>query len=148
MFRIHCATSPEYAKNRIPISMASGEKLVLPQLEKDFYLEIERPGYETQVISVVWGQELNRSFSVRKNSIKFGIEKFDGDKNTIDTQLAGYLFSAKEDSSLYVVGNTLEALKEQLEESNKFIEEHPEIQREYRTSLGLDFIISGSYDGP
>jgi hypothetical protein len=131
-------------KSRIAVT-ASGEQ-VLAELGEDFFLEISRPGYESQTVRVEWGQQLDQSFVVEPSPIRIGIEEFEGEDNFVATQLIDYLladprFTIKDPG-------TLEKLRAKIAEEKALIEKNPEVQIPIRTSLGVDLIISGRFGVP
>lgn len=110
---------------------------------QDFWLELIRPGYEVQPIQVTWKQMLDQDLTLHPVPVGVGIEEFGGDKNSIATELANYLvanprFSIKDPNALTVL----------MDEINRAATEqarNPASQVPRRTALGLDLIISGSY---
>lgn len=126
------------SRTRIPI-----EKNTLKYLGKDFFLEIKRPGYSPEILTVRWGNVLDKNFTLQPIKVSIGIEEFTGESNSVATRLMHYLvqnprFTIKEPS-------TLNRLREKIEEEQAFIAENPQIQTSIRTSLGVDLIISGHY---
>lgn len=126
-------------KSRVPLN-----EHALAQVGEDFYLEISRPGYKSKIIEIPWGQKLDQNFTVEPQPVSIGVEVFDGEKNSIATQLADYL-SRNPRFSITNPG-TLEERKDKIAEEKAFIEENPMIQEAIRTSLGVDLIISGLYE--
>jgi hypothetical protein len=127
-------------KSRVPLS-----EQALAELGEDFYLEISRPGYETKVIRVPWGQESDTNFTMQPIPVRIGIEDFEGQKNSIATQLADYLtansrFSVTDPSNL-------EKIKEKIAEDKDLLAKNPAAQIEVR-SLGVDLIVSGRNEAP
>ena len=128
-------------KGRINIPI---DRNTLKNLGKDFYLEIQRPGYYTETLSVKWGNILDKNFSLQPTTVSIGIEEFTGENNSVATWLSNYFiqnphFTIKDPS-------TLNHLREIIEEDEALFAENPMIQVPIRTSLGVDWIISGHYE--
>ena len=118
----------------------------LARLNKDFYLEIYRPGYERVVAQVPWGQALDENFTAQQQPIRIGIEEFEGAQNAVAVQLVDYL--APDVRLSITEPRTLVALRDKIAEENASLAENPLLQEGFRTSLGVDLIVSGRYAGP
>lgn len=113
----------------------------LASWEKDFHLEIQRPGYEPKIVPVVWNQEAATTLELQPKPVAIGIREFDGEPNSVATALSHHLaanprFSIKDPAAL-------KALHEELKKERELIAAHPAAQMAIRTSLGLDIIITG-----
>lgn len=129
----------EGRKVRTPI-----EKNTLKYLGKDFFLEIKRPGYSPEILTVRWGNVLDKNFTLQPIKVSIGIEEFTGESNSVATRLMDYLidnpqFTIKDPS-------TLNRLREEIEEEQAILAEYPWIQESIISSLGVDLIISGQYE--
>ncbi|MBW1963208.1 MAG: hypothetical protein JRJ04_17350 [Deltaproteobacteria bacterium] len=115
----------------------------LENLGKDFYIELNKTGYSPALIKVKWGEALSRHLTLTPNLIRIGIERFSGKDNLFAEKLTE-LLSAE---SRFQIMNpaTLTALRKEIRDNRNIIASQPMVQMKLRTSLGLDFIISGTY---
>jgi hypothetical protein len=119
------------------------QKQALANLGKDFFLEVSLSGYGTWMKRVTWNKELDEDFTLEPLPLGIGVEEFTGEKN-VGLWLANYLTSNPR--FLVKDPSTLKALQEKIAEDEAAIARNPQIQLEYRTSLGVDVIISGHYE--
>lgn len=129
----------EGRKSRVPL-----DEQVLTAFGRDFVLELQRPGYETRSIPVSWNQLLDEDFTLKPLPIRIGIEELADEENPLTTWLIDYLTS----NSRFSVKDpdTLKALQKKIKEEGEAIARNPAIQAGYRTSLGIDLIISCRYE--
>jgi hypothetical protein len=113
---------------------------------KDFYIELHRPGYQTLVEKVTWGQALDTEFSLAPKKVAVGIDGFTGAGNGIAVLLATLLSS--DDRLAIKDPATLETLRQRIREEKEVLAANPMAQMGIRTSLGVDYIITGYYDEP
>jgi hypothetical protein len=107
----------EGIKGRIHIPI---EKNTLKNLGKDFFLEIKRPGYSPEILTVRWGNVLDKNFTLQPIKVSIGIEEFTGESNSVATRLMDYLidnpqFTIKDPS-------TLNRLREEIKEGQAFLQ--------------------------
>jgi len=126
------------------VSLAVDQK-ALATIGKDFFLEISRPGYQAWMKQVTWNKALDEDFTLEPFPLGIGVEEFTGEKN-VGLWLANYLMSNPR--FLIKDPSTLQNLKERIAEEKAAIARNPQIQLQYRTSLGVDVIISGHYEKP
>lgn len=120
------------------------EKNTLKNLGKDFFLEIKRPGYSPEILTVRWGKVLDKNFTLQPTKVSIGIEEFTGESNSVATRLKHYLV---QNPQLRIKDpSTLKMLREKIKENQALLAEYPAIQMSFRTSLGVDWIISGQYE--
>jgi hypothetical protein len=134
------------SKARIPMDKISESEESLKNLDKDFYIEITSPGYESETTHVNWSEGQDKNITLRPISLKIGIDEFKGDNGSVVAWLKGYLLSNSRLSLEIKDPSTLKELREKIEENRAFIAAHPNIQSNFRTSLGIDLIISGNYE--
>lgn len=115
-------------------------------LNKNFTIVINKPGYITVQIPITPGHIFDKNFTLvtEPKGIIVGIEEFTGERNSVAAQLADYMshdprFSVKDPG-------TLEELKNEIERNKEIIKDYPAIQENLRETLGIDFIISGNID--
>lgn len=118
----------------------------LSGLNRDFYLEIRPVGYSPIGINVTWGKAFNRSYTSRPKTkqLSVAIEEFTGEKNSFGIRLSDFLQSI---SGLQMHGpDSLANLRNLIDKNKALIASSPWIQMELRTSLELDYTISGRYE--
>ena len=127
------------SKSRVPL-----DNEALARFEKDFELEIVRPGYGSTSIPIAWGEALDERFEMEPVRLGIGFEAFGGDENGVATRLADELSG---DPRLLVRDSaTLQALRERIEQEAELMGRNPMIQMGIRTSLGVDLIVTGHYE--
>ncbi|HEX9988560.1 MAG TPA: hypothetical protein VGE45_08800 [Chloroflexia bacterium] len=122
------------------------ETVDLAQVGGDFELEIRRPGYEVKSISVSRQQQQPREqiLTLKPVPVGVGFEKFEGTDNSVHVGLINYFttrsrFTVKDPT-------TLERLRAKIEQEKAEIAMNPFIQQGIRTTLGVDFLISGTFE--
>jgi len=131
----------EGGKSRVSLK----QKQALADLGKDFFLEISLAGYGTWGKQVTWNKAVDEDFTLEPLPLGIGVEEFTGEKN-VGLWLANYLSSNPR--FLIKDPSTLQNLKERIAAEKAAIARNPQLQLEYRTSLGVDVIISGHYAKP
>jgi len=131
----------EGGKSRVSLK----QKQALANLGKDFFLEISLSGYGTWGKQVTWNKAVDEDFTLEPLPLGIGVEEFTGEKN-VGLWLANYLSSNPR--FLIKDPSTLQNLKERIAAEKAAIARNPQLQLEYRTSLGVDVIISGHYAKP
>jgi hypothetical protein len=126
-------------KSRLPLSSKGQE---LANLNKDFYVEVGRPGYIPVTVPVRWGAAVDEEVEldpVLKLSI--AVEEFRNDPNAGAVWLTDYLsqYAAVLDPT------ALEILRNEIIVANSPHPISPQAQAAVRTTLGVDYIINGAY---
>ncbi|MDR7486489.1 MAG: hypothetical protein QN187_14315 [Armatimonadota bacterium] len=122
------------------------DEQALAALGRDFDLEISRPGYTTRVVRVTWGQALDVTLTLEPRAVGVGVQESGGEKNTLATWLADVL--AAERRIAVKDPQTLEALRARIERERAGIARNPAMQVSIPTSLGIDLIVTGTYEKP
>lgn len=127
------------AKLRAPVDPGA-----LAGLNKDFQIEIGRPGYRAHILRVTWHQAMEARFILRPHEVSIGIEEFSGDDHSLAIWLSNYL--AKNPRFAIKDPTTLKALRDRIADESRLIASNPVVQTSIRTTLGLDLIIAGSFN--
>jgi len=144
------ATPPGQVEVYFYVSGGGGKSRVrldeqaLAALGKDFDLEVSRPGYGTRVVRVTWGQALDETLTLQPGAVSVGIQEFGGEKNTLATWLANSL--AAQQRIAVKDPQTLQALRAKIDRERAEIARNPAMQMPIRTSLGIDLIVTGTYE--
>ncbi|MGB5201804.1 MAG: hypothetical protein WBR56_18080, partial [Sedimenticolaceae bacterium] len=117
----------------------------LALLKEDFVIEIGAVGYRSIPIEVAWGRPVDKTVELSAGSlrVRLAVEDFAGEENTVAQRLAHLL---AKDPRLSMLGpDALERLRQEISEIRKNVGFNPAIQMPVRDSLGVDYIISGTY---
>jgi hypothetical protein len=125
-------------KLRLPLSSTGPE---LATLNRDFYIEVGRPGYTPVTVPVRWGTAVNEEVELDLVPLSIAVEEFRNDPNAGAVSLTDYL-------SQYVNvldPSALENLRKEIDVANAAALQSPQAQAAVRTTLGVDYIIDGTY---
>jgi hypothetical protein len=112
-------------------------------LEGDFLIEVGAVGYSSVPVEVVRGQATQKTVELRAIRTKLAVENLAGSDDRAAPRLARAL---AEDPRLSLLGpEALERLRDEINAVRDNIGFNPAVQMPLRDSLGVDFIISGSY---
>jgi hypothetical protein len=129
------------SKARVSMVMDQG---TLAALERDFDIEIGRPGFEDKRLHVTWGQSLDQSITLRPQGLSVGVQEFGGDRNLLATSVADSL--ASNERLIVKDPQELQALQTEIQRDRELIARNPAVQQPLRTSLGIDLLITGTYE--
>jgi hypothetical protein len=96
------------------------------------------------VLRIPWGRVFEERFTLQPRRIGVGIQEFSGEKNTFAVWLSDYLQNKRRLS--VKDPQALQALQEKLNQERAALAANPRMQRPLRTSLGLDVIVTGTYE--
>jgi hypothetical protein len=113
-------------------------------LGRDFLLEIQPRGFVATQIRVKWGKALDKEVTVTPSAVRIGVEKVSGGPGYLPAKLIEHL--SKQPRFQIQSPKSLERLRKSIAEKMAMMARNPAIQMALRTDLGVDYIISGSYD--
>ncbi len=126
-------------KSRLPLDQEA-----LSTLGKDYWMEVDAPGYDRWTRHFNWSEGLDQNIKLDSIPISIGIEEFDGSNNSAAAWLVNYLSSYPK---LKIKDpNALQILRAEIEKEKEFFSTNPTAQESLRTTLGVDLIISGKYE--
>ena len=131
----------EHGKARVR-SPLTRERLAL--LEEDFFIEFRHTGYQSEVVKVVLGNQMEKTFTLTPKKVSVAVERFEGAENRIGQKLTQLLV---QDKRLKITApNALENLREEIRTARAAIGVNRAAQTAIRDSLGVDFIVAGALE--
>ena len=132
-------------KERLPSKLRPED---LEFVGEEFTIEIAAKGYDSLPVRIRKGQPQERSLELSPLAIKLAIEQFSGADNRFAAQLTE-LLTAPENSrtaGLKVLGpGALQQLRDEIARVHENIGSNRAAQVAIRDSLGVDYILGGSY---
>ena len=138
--RTHLYVVQDTGKERVRVDLDQ-EVITFP--EGRLSIEIGAPGYSSVPVTVEQGRAAEKTVILKPVPIKLAVERFSGSDNTIGSLLSDSL--ARHPVLSLLGPDALETLRAEIDEAGTNTSD-PFVQTAIRDSLGVDFIIGGSYN--
>lgn len=136
---INVASGGSKSRTRIPLT-----RKFLGEREGEFTIEFTKVGYRSVPVKINPGEEKNKSFSLKPKKITVAVERFKNGKQNTAERLSRKL--AKYRQLKVTKPDALETLRREIAHANEMGAGNIAIQSAMRSSLGVDFIISGAVE--
>jgi len=136
----HLYVVTDTGKERVRIDLDQAA-MDLPQGELS--IEIGAPGYSSVPFRVEPGRAVSKTVTLKPVAVKLAVENFTGSENRFGPRLTQAL--ARRAGLSVLAPDALERLRAEISEAREDANWSPFVQSAIRDSLGVDFIVGGSY---